>query len=297
MGGQLSKEKDFDEEEEIDLVSKEEVLGLGKVIIYRDESTGGLYIRLSTYYAINNKELVESEINALRRLDSIRNYSPLVHFSVEKSKLLCYDNYILNLTFNHYQQSFQCSILESQIDQEEDDLWLITEDLCSLLSEMKGMGLNHGDLQPKFLYFNKNRIVKVLCPLIYTTYGDAYRLRLANDDYHSTFSPELLEAYSHRETNPSVDLVKSDIFSLGISLLSFINRCEYTHYYNFKSNRVLFDNVRQTLKSIVDKGYSEELFFLLNSCLKEISTERASIESLERLFRARNEKKGRERWL
>lgn len=55
---------------------------------------------------------------------------------------------------------------------------------------------------------------------MYTDYRNAYNYRLANESYKSTYSPELLKYFTFREERPEIDEIKSDIFSLGIIILS-----------------------------------------------------------------------------
>jgi len=69
---------------------------------------------------------------------------------------------------------------------------------------------------------NESNIVKVVSPLLYTDYENAYKYRLANESYKSTYSPELLGNFKHRIQSPQYDREKSDVFSLGISILSYI---------------------------------------------------------------------------
>ena len=56
----------------------------------------------------------------------------------------------------------------------------------------------------------------------YTTFENAYKLKLANNAYKSTYSPEELMLFENRLSNADLDSHKCDIFSLGICVLSFI---------------------------------------------------------------------------
>jgi hypothetical protein len=264
------------------LKRQEEIPALGKFEVYQDSETNKHYLVFESNYSITNPDLAESEITQLRKLDNIRNACVLLDHGTGKSQMLCFDNYNITLSFEYYEESF-ASVIKSRSggqQHDENDIWMIINDIVNYLLELSNYGLSHGDLQPKHLLFNKNRVVKILCPLIYTTYLNAYRLRLANDDYHSAFSPELLENYQHRNISVSHDALRSDIFSLGICLLSYIHSEPYESFYDFKLNTVNFDKIKALLSELIRLKYSEELFYFINLCLKQSQYERATIEML-----------------
>lgn len=277
------------------LVRQEEVQALGKYEIYNDAATGKYYLVFESSYSITNPELAESEITQLRKLDGIRNACCLLEQSISKSQVLCFDNFSISLSFEFYKDSLaQPSPTKTMRDEQE--IWLIVADLCNYLQELNSFGLSHGDLQPKFILFNQNKVAKVVSPLLYTTYQNAYRLRLANDDYRSTFSPELLQHYQHRNNSPDYDPVRSDIFSLGICLLSYIYSEPFESFYNFKENTVNFDKVKSMLSELVRLKYSDELFYFVNNCLKQSFYERATLDVLLKIIAGRKQGNRNQYW-
>lgn len=73
--------------------------------------------------------------------------------------------------------------------------------------------------------------MKIQAPILYTEYRNAYNYRLANETYKSTFSPELLKYFTFREERPEIDEIKSDIYSLGIIILSIASGINYRKFY------------------------------------------------------------------
>lgn len=274
------------------LVSKEDVTALGQISIYKENGEGRQFLVLQSNYSIPNPEMAEAEVSALRMLDGVKNYCRVFNSHIERAQLLCFDNYVLTVGFEYYPENLETlsSSNSKQINPDEGDLWLIIEDLIQFLSDLNSFGLTHGDLQPKFILFNSNRVVKVVCPLLYTVYGNAYQLRLANDDYHSTFAPELLEAYEHRSVTPENDPLRSDIFSLGICILGYVLHQDYRSFYDFHSNLVKVDRVRLLLSELPNNGYSEELFYFLSSCLKPSFYDRANLDSLKKIIQTRKKR-------
>lgn len=66
---------------------------------------------------------------------------------------------------------------------------------------------------------------------MYTEYRNAYNYRLANESYKSTYSPELLKYFTFREDRPEINEIKSDIYSLGIIILSITSQNNYKKFY------------------------------------------------------------------
>ena len=295
MGTQNSKDEKEKQYSNCVLVRQEEVQALGKYQVFHDTATSKYYLVFESSYSIMNPELAESEIVQLRKLDGIRNACCLLEHSISKSQALCFDNFSISLSFEYYKDGlFAPSATKTLYDEQE--IWLIIADLCNYLQELSSFGLSNGDLQPKFILFNQNKVAKVVSPLLYTTYQNAYRLRLANDDYRSTFSPELLHHYQHRNNSPDYDPIRSDIFSLGICLLSYIYSETFESFYNFKDNTINYDKIKSMLSELVKMKYSDELFYFLNSCLKQSFYERATLDVLLKIIASRKQGSRNQYW-
>lgn len=293
MGNNQNKDIPSDQFANYLLVRSEEILGLGKLSVYEDKNMSKFYLNFESTYAITNPELAESEISQLRKLDGIKNGCNMLTSTVGKSQLLCFENYSVNLTFEYYVDNLM-SIARTKPPGgkiSENEVWSLITDLVTYLIDLNSFGLSHGDLQPKNILFTKSKIVKVLCPLIYSTYQNAYKLRLANDDFKSTMSPEMFEDYINRNPSPVYDQVRSDIFSLGICLLCFIHGENFENFYNFKDNVVLFDKIKNYLSLLIKMEYSEELFFFINLCLKQNAFERATLDYLLKIINKRKNTK------
>lgn len=117
-------------------------------------------------------------------------------------------------------------------------MWPIIEEVLAYLYDLHHLGYYHGDLQPMWIKFTNNRVVKVQNPLIYTSYKNSYNYRLSNDNYKSTFSPELLKNYEFRDQSIKVNWEKCDVFSFGISILSAACKKDWTIFYDFLDNKV-----------------------------------------------------------
>lgn len=191
MGNKVSSDVDIlanNQYETSNLVNME---GLGEFMSGKDLVTNENFLILITRYSISNKDMAESEIVSLERLKSIKNASTLLQYQIKKDQMLCFDNYSITMIFNDYPVTLE-KLIKNDKPPEEQDIWIIIGDLLDYIFDINSFGIYNGDLQPKYIQFNKSKIVKVLSPLLYTSYQNAYKYRLANESYKSTFSPELL---------------------------------------------------------------------------------------------------------
>lgn len=293
MGNLTASDSKANPYTDFQLVSSEAIPALGTFEVYQDHRNPKYYLVFESSYAIPNPELAESSVQSLKKVESIRNACKLVTQTVGKSKVLCFDNYSMNLCWEYYPSSMAVAIKNrvpgTKIS--EPEVWGIIEDLVQYLVDLNNLDLHHLDLQPKNILFNKNKIVKVLCPLLYSTYESAYKLRLANEGYRAAFSPEELSAFDMRQTSVSSDLVKMDVFSLGICLLSYIRGVDYERFYNFAQNKIEMELVRKEISKIITEDHlSEELFFFVNICTKPNAVERADLDFLYKVIAKRQQK-------
>lgn len=274
------------------LVSSESVPALGTFEVYEDRRNPKFYLVFESNYAISNPELAESHVQSLKKIETIRNACKLVTQTVGKSKVLCFDNYSINLCWEYYPTSMAAAIKTRVPGTRvpEGEVWPVIEDLVQYLADLRNLDLHHLDLQPKNILFNKNKIVKVLCPLRYTVYESGYQLRLANEGYRAAFAPEELEAFDMRVVKVEGNQEKLDVFSLGICLVAFIRGVSFESFYNFATNRLDMDLVRKEISRMINEdGLSEELFYFVNMCTKPVS-ERADLDLLCKIIAKRQQK-------
>lgn len=100
---------------------------------------------MTTNYSIPNKDLAESELKSLVRLNEMQNCSKLLHFQVVKDKVLCFDNYNLELVFEIQDENIS-SLLKKQTKIDEKEIWIMVGDLLQYLNELNSYNLNNGDL-------------------------------------------------------------------------------------------------------------------------------------------------------
>jgi len=64
--------------------------------------------------------------------------------------------------------------------------------------------------------------------------NSGYNRMMISNDYYAPLSPELLSALYIRQAKPRHDIEKSDMFSLGITLLCAATNEHFSSFYDFK---------------------------------------------------------------
>ena len=288
MGNDLKKENTGIEKENFILKDDEIIDFLGKKNYYFDPTKNKYYIYIKTSYNITNKDLTENELKNLECLNNLQNSVKLLNYELKIKKLFCSEKMKLNLFFQSEKKNlFQISksrennqkILQKKPKISQNDVWLIIGDLLNYINDLNYYDLSNGDLQPKYMYMDENNIIKVFSPLLYTTYKNAYRFMMCNHRYKSPLSPELMYFFDFREPYPKYDKLKSDIFSLGISILCLIWGIDFEIFYDFDKAKIHFDLIFRYLKNLNDI-YSEGIILFLELCLEKDIQKRASLDIL-----------------
>jgi serine/threonine protein kinase len=94
--------------------------------------------------------------------------------------------------------------------------------MLNTLSELYGLGVIHGDVTPHSilvhrhannLYFKLNNVQQM------TGFNQYKRALLEAEDCRWHLAPELLDSLAKRELRPQYDCQKSDVYSLGLTVL------------------------------------------------------------------------------
>lgn len=162
--------------------------------------------------------------------------------------------------------------------------------------QQQAIEVPHGDIQPKTIHFSNSGEIKLLPPqLINSSTGYAKMLRTGgvfeiskksknSEDpkmYKACLSPLLLQALKKGETTPRHDLFSSDVWSLGISILSCCNLRNFKEYYDYDGGIVNYALIQKDYLKMLKSGFSEELVNCLEKCLQETETRRAKLDWLD----------------
>lgn len=90
---------------------------------------------------------------------------------------------------------------------------------------------------------------------------------MISNDYYAPISPELLHSLSFRNDDPKHSPEKSDMFSLGITMLCAATNEHFSSFYNFRQFEIRFELILARLNELIARGYSKLLVGTISNLL------------------------------
>ncbi len=152
----------------------------------------------------------------------------------------------------------------------------------------------HGDLKPYNIMVTRKFQVSIRAVLLCTPIQTAYKMAILNENYHSTFAPEICEVLPLGNENKSYDERAAEVFSFGICALSLSSGVNYEDFYESRETYpvVNMEKVKIELANLVTElNYSKELFFFIAELLKEDRYERLSLDQIYEKTKKRGSKR------
>lgn len=163
------------------------------------------------------------------------------------------------------------------------------------LIQQQAFQLNHGDIQPKTIHFTNDGEVRILLPMLINSLTgyekmlhssgilDISKKSKNSEDpqyYKTCLSPLLTEALKNGVTMPKHDPFASDVWSLGMTILSACSLRKFTEYYDYDQGLINYALMQKDYLKMLKLGYSEELVKTIESCLQETEERRAVLDDL-----------------
>ena len=112
---------------------------------------------------------------------------------------------------------------------------------------------------------------------------------MMSSDYYAALSPQLLEALKVRNPLPQHSIEKSDMFSLGITMLCASTNEHYSIFYDFKNHEIKFGVILAKLNSLVANGYSKLYVGTLSNLVHRDEHQRPTPEQLLNFIRVNSD--------
>lgn len=166
----------------------------------------------------------------------------------------------------------------------EQEIWYIMECLVSLCKIFKDEGYCHGDIQPRNILIDENGFIKLIDNSL-VNYGRTGYLKMVYEgNYTTALSPQLLESLRSRELKPKHDPIKSDVFSIGITMLCACTNHHINEFYDWKQKEVLYNKIKEAFIKMRRIGFSEQLISRIDGCLEAQEERRLTNEELYRFL-------------
>jgi serine/threonine protein kinase len=169
----------------------------------------------------------------------------------------------------------------------EEDLINIIYQISICLDILEKRHLCHFNINPKNILVFKNKIYK-LTDLEYVK--DLNETNII-DNYNNFISPQLFSYFYGKENKKFVDLIKNDVYSLGLCIIyTMTKNDDYNNLYNnfvvitINDNDKLIDEYLKYPLSILssENKYSNKFIYLLKKMLKRDEKERFNFNEIKK---------------
>ena len=188
------------------------------------------------------------------------------------------------LIYEYLDNGSLAKLLEKKIDSEilsipEEFVIKIFKQVLSGLKYLHHENMAHGNIQPSKLYFDKNYNIKIGGFDLLGLYEDEIcEKQIINDDvlfindhyeyYGKYFSPEMIKGEIWNN--------KSDIYSLGLVIISLISKGDPISLSNEKNGKIK----RYVDLNIINHNYNNQLIQLIKTMIKENPNERPTAKDI-----------------
>ena len=177
------------------------------------------------------------------------------------------------------------SYKERNIKYNENDLYQIIKQLTSVLSFLQKRNISHRDIKPQNILVFKDKIYKM------ADFGEAKQMEnlnfsLANNSLRGTelyMSPLLFNGLRTGRVDVKHNLYKSDVYSLGLSLL-YASTTDTKSLYDIRQF-IDMKEVNAYLKKVLGKKYSNKFIDLLRLMLEIHEKNRPDFIELEEIVK------------
>lgn len=218
-----------------------------------------------------------------------KNLAKMLQYGVKEDNQMCSTFYKHFMAFEYYPKNVEQEIEDKNKNPNhefyskyysEPEVWYIIDGLISLLMSFKERGYHHGDIQPKNIFIDPHGFIKMVDNSLVNYGKTGYLKMIFQPGYKSALSPQLLKAFQSKELHPNHDAIKSDIFSIGITLLCTCLNTSIDNYYNWSVPSLNVDNIRRSYDEMSRLGFSHQLISTIQGFLDDNEDRRTSLEEI-----------------
>lgn len=225
------------------------------------------------------------EIEGLKQRSQVShpNIIRLIAYTSKAEDNLCASFYKILLIIDYLDQDFEREINARRNNSDfytEEHLWYILESVLGALVCLHKKGIAHGDLKPSNIFISKLGSYKIAEQSLLGNVMPSYAQRLSGfDDVRAYLSPALVQNLSRQELYPKHDAAKSDIFTLGLSVLHAATLLNCDKFYNWDDCTIDMESIQKRLETLTHR-YSEQLQRFLSVMLTADEAKRPSAYDL-----------------
>ncbi|KRX04683.1 Protein kinase-like domain [Pseudocohnilembus persalinus] len=273
--------------------------------IYRENGGDG-QVFLKSYWCSSEEDYHNFIKYCNQRINNPhKNVLKLIGFTQSSENQLCGDFSKITGYYEYYSHNLERELDRRHTRSEffnEQEIWFLLESIVSVGAFLEGKNLHqyiqqnvqqiiflnsaqnkvHGDIRPNNIFLTNEGFVKLADPQLVRDEKNAY-IKAFQYGEQTYLSPQLMKALQNREIQPTHNQVKSDVFSLGMTMLEVC--CLYTarscyDYGQYQIIRPVIDDLLQRSRG----RYSNFLINILSEMVLENEGQRPSFLELQQIL-------------
>ena len=250
-------------------VSKSYDLRYGDIKLLRDQRDGNLLVCKET--SVNTEETYEKELRFLSKKIAVShpNIIRVEGYSTKDKQHFCASFWRISI-FVEYVQGDLVQEIEDRANNNapfsESDLLNLAENTFSGLSSLESQNHPHGDIRPLNIFVTQDYVYKLSDPSLNVQRPNAL-VQTVMGNAQCYLSPELLSAAEKKDMQPAIDHNKSDVYSLGLTLLAAATLTKSEDLYDYDEcqfNENLFEERLQQVRDSYSKFTTELIASMLS---------------------------------
>lgn len=234
---------------------------------------------------LNDESILDKRVEELTFRQQLEhpNVVKLLSFNSQKKDEFCSSFYKLGLFYEYFNNNLRNEISERQkvrAAYREGELWYLLDCLLNVVYYLKNKNVNHGDIRPYNIIITPEGQVKLGEIFLHSQPLSSYSQLLTNSLEELYISPQLYRSLKEFKATPVYDANKSDIYSIGMTLLEAATLENVSRVCYDKDNNVIKTDEVNRLLNYVRVQHSYTLYSFLQKLLIEDETQRPTVDEL-----------------
>ena len=200
---------------------------------------------------------------------------------------MCGSSVKINIFFDYYETTLQADILSRQgedVYYNEEELREILAGAVKALQYLNNNDITHGDISPETIYLDLEGKSRILDNQFLTHGLTGYSRFYFKQSPSCYLSPKQLTALKTNSESTSGDQEKSDVFSLGMTIIYAANLKDIQNLYDLENFKLNKKNIDSSLKEI-KRRYSKKFVKVLKKMIAKNESKRLSLKDLAKQLR------------
>lgn len=253
----------------------------GDIYILEDSTKNEkIMVREQVY---SNEADMQFEISQLRKIQqrSHANILKNIHVTHSSCQLICTQMHKLFVVNEYIDRDLSTEVnyrkLAAPKNQKtnfsENELLYILKSVVAALCYFQLNKRVHGHIRAQTIFITKNGIVKIIDPKLYNIHPLISYIFEDKQLDGAYLSPILLKSLKEHNLKPTHDQYKSDIYSLGCTMLELATMSKLTNVFDY-ANSTINENEINKRMFLLAKKYSQNLFNYVAWMMKHDEAER-----------------------